>query len=498
MNKSAMKPPAGGVSVRMYRQGLGDCFLLAFPPAGDPGEGPYYVLIDCGVLVGTPDAAAKMEAVAKDLLRTTGGHIDLLIATHQHWDHLSGFVQATEVFDQINFGEVWVAWTEDRRDDLAEQLRRRRHLTLHALGASVEKLNAAGPAEKEIGQGVESLLGFFGPLGTTGRLSSIQEAMDYVVGRGDPARFLHPGEGPLLLPKTAGAGVYVLGPPRDEKLLLRSKPSRRSGEVYGPSAALGEDTAFCAALLAADGASSGRAAGRREELRQLSFPFDDSVRLDFAKARSQRFFRDHYFGGGGSKAEQGDLLWRRIDSDWLHAAADLALQLDSDTNNTSLALAFELSPGGRVLLFPGDAQVGNWLSWQALSWKGPRTGGRTVTAEDLLRRTVLYKVGHHASHNATLRERGLELMTSPELVALIPVDETMARKPKGGSPQGWDMPFGPLLRRLEERTAGRVLRADTGIPQRPRRISERDWGRFEGAVQREKLWIQLDIAREED
>jgi hypothetical protein len=47
----------------------------------------------------------------------------------------------------------------------------------------------------------------------------------------------------------------------------------------------------------------------------------------------------------------------------LGLAGRLALQLDSDTNNTSLVLAFELGKSGRVLLFPGDAQVGNWLSW---------------------------------------------------------------------------------------------------------------------------------------
>ncbi|TIX03162.1 MAG: hypothetical protein E5V44_15695, partial [Mesorhizobium sp.] len=54
--------------------------------------------------------------------------------------------------------------------------------------------------------------------------------------------------------------------------------------------------------------------------------------------------------------------WRRIDSDWTGSIEALALKMDSDTNNTSLALAFEL-PDGQVLLFPGDAQVGNWLSW---------------------------------------------------------------------------------------------------------------------------------------
>jgi hypothetical protein len=31
-------------------------------------------------------------------------------------------------------------------------------------------------------------------------------------------------------------------------------------------------------------------------------------------------------------------------------------------------LAFELASEGEVLLFPGDAQVGNWLSWETLEW----------------------------------------------------------------------------------------------------------------------------------
>ena len=54
----------------------------------------------------------------------------------------------------------------------------------------------------------------------------------------------------------------------------------------------------------------------------------------------------------------------------IEGAGRLALQLDSDTNNTSLVLAIELIASGRVLLFPGDAQVGNWLSWhEGIEWK---------------------------------------------------------------------------------------------------------------------------------
>src|SRR5262245_21978078 len=42
--------------VRMYRQGLGDCFLISLPrrqPNG--GRTDYVIMIDCGVVLGTPN-----------------------------------------------------------------------------------------------------------------------------------------------------------------------------------------------------------------------------------------------------------------------------------------------------------------------------------------------------------------------------------------------------------------------------------------------------------
>ena len=42
-------PGGSKVRIRMYRQGLGDCFLLTFYGDG----GPHHILIDCGVLSGT-------------------------------------------------------------------------------------------------------------------------------------------------------------------------------------------------------------------------------------------------------------------------------------------------------------------------------------------------------------------------------------------------------------------------------------------------------------
>ena len=63
-----------------------------------------------------------------------------------------------------------------------------------------------------------------------------------------------------------------------------------------------------------------------------------------------------------------DQSWRRIDLDWLGMSADLAMQLDDRTNNTSLVLAFEFTDTKRVLLFTADAQVGKLAELAGLSW----------------------------------------------------------------------------------------------------------------------------------
>ncbi len=79
----------------------------------------------------------------------------------------------------------------------------------------------------------------------------------------------------------------------------------------------------------------------------------------------------------------------------------------------------------------------------------------------MLARTVFYKVGHHSSHNATAKAKGLEMMTSEaELTAFIPVDRQIAL---GRSPKGtWKMPARQLYRRLLEQCDGRVVRTDLG------------------------------------
>ncbi len=112
-----------------------------------------------------------------------------------------------------------------------------------------------------------------------------------------------------------------------------------------------------------------------------------------------------------------------------------------------------------MLLFVADAQVGNWLSWQELTWT---VGGKTVTGPDLLKRAIFYKVGHHGSHNATLKEKGLEQMEKLR-VAMIPVDEEMAKKKR------WNhMPLKELIARFST-NGPKALSSAWTSPFQPRR-----------------------------
>ena len=59
------------VRVRMYRQGLGDCFLLTFDVGGDEA----HMLIDCGTL-GAVTTGVTMASVVADIRSTTGDHLE--------------------------------------------------------------------------------------------------------------------------------------------------------------------------------------------------------------------------------------------------------------------------------------------------------------------------------------------------------------------------------------------------------------------------------------
>jgi Metallo-beta-lactamase superfamily len=454
------------VTIRMYCQGLGDCFLLTF--SNGSKTKPTRVLIDCGVFLNTPGERARMRAVAEDIRKETGGQIDLLIVTHEHWDHIAGFSHANDIFEKsINFEEVWLSWAENLDDadsrSIKSELGKKRDQLKAALGLAGKQIKSAGFAAAQGLQddlvSAHGLLEFLGPgevaqgfgvaaakaadaarmdLGTTMKwLRAKVRAKDYCA----------PGQ-IRDVPGDLGIKAYVLGPPRGASQLRKMDPTGNQGY---------ELMATRVSLL---GAVDAFALGEHPSDKPLPGPFEERYRVGLEEAREDSFFRERYGFPGDPLSDPGG-EWRRIDLDWLVGGLSrLALQLDTGVNNTSLALAFEL-PGGRTLIFPGDAQIGNWLSWGALKFKIKDQSGRDleVTSKDLLNRAVFYKVGHHGSHNATLRVGGLEEMTSGDLVAMIPTDQVYA-KTKRPPKTGWEMPAHGVHEALSGFTNGRIVRAD--------------------------------------
>ena len=253
-----------------------------------------------------------------------------------------------------------------------------------------------------------------------------------------------------------GVRIYVLAPPENFETFINEEPPEhlKKEETYRPTFGFALANSFLAA-----------ATGDDDEIfnTETYQPFEEGFRINEDKVSQHQcfdFFSKHY-----GFAETDENKWRRIDEDWLRMMGELALWMDDFTNNTCLALAIELVESGKVLIFPGDAQFGNWISWHSLSWEIPDGDGgtRAIKTDELLARTTFYKVGHHGSHNATLKRHGLEMMNTSdevsEFVAMIPTNRAFAEK-KRPPKDGWKMPEEELLNRLEEKTQGRLILAD--------------------------------------
>ena len=439
------------VRIRMYKQGLGDCFLLTFMETGKP---ELNMLIDCGLLQGTEKGSEIMRQVVADIENQLGPSpydnqkkfLDVVVLTHQHADHISGFTQARDIFERIDFGEVWAAWVDDKGHPQYKLVRERFHKQVAGLQVAMTQMKAERHADMK--QAIKFLLDEFfeGDVLPVNQTPDRLSSWDYALSKSKkPARFFTPG---TLFPLAEfdDIRVYMLGPSEDYLSFTKVNPTPE--DTYRAESA---GFAIMDSFFAAVG-------GDIETSSETFQPFEETVRVKQEVAQTDDFFRDFYGFEKGASDE-----WRRIDNDWLSIAGNLALNLDTYTNNTCLAFAIEFVSSKKVLLFPGDAQFSNWLSWQKLEWEVPNSFGikEKVTTKNLLERTVFYKVGHHGSHNATLRKNGLEMMTSPELSAMVPVNREQAKKKiSKTNPKGWEMPEKNLFARLKERTRGRLILAD--------------------------------------
>jgi beta-lactamase superfamily II metal-dependent hydrolase len=505
-----LKPPKNGVTVRMYRQGHGDCFLLAMPREG--GGNPVYVLIDCGYKPGSPafipGEARTIGDIVNDLGEATGFHLDLAIITHEHQDHLNGIWKANSpYFEDFEIEEAWMAWTEDPDDELANELRKRHKDQLLSLVQARRKLALAVGEDHLSVERVDSFLSLeFGgedeKVAVATLLAAAEDPTKSVNKQGlklikDKASqnqgvsYLSPGGKPLVVPGT-GIRAFVLGPPRDEDLLVDEDPHAGEGFPEGGS------SGFTFRAAAASETGTRRA------------PFNSRFCLPMSAGLSAShpdpFFREHYGQGeeGKNDANQNEVPpnapWRRIDSEWLYSAEELALKLNTGINNTSLVLAFELPESKKILFFAGDAQRGNWISWSDVEWDQVE---EAISTRDLLARTVLYKVGHHGSHNATLKGKvddeyaNLSWMATGtaagEFAAMITAVNEWAMT-KNNPP--WRHPLPSIKKALSLKAHGRVFQTDVGEPEKPDGVSDASWNAFVANCTFEKLYFDYVVLDE--
>jgi glyoxylase-like metal-dependent hydrolase (beta-lactamase superfamily II) len=107
-------------TVRMYRLNeLGDCFLLSFVTGGQTSR----VLIDCGSFRNGGPSTQRLDKIVASIATETGGTpLDVVVGTHQHNDHLSGFVHCEDAFKAIGVSQVWLSWLDDPSDPQAREI----------------------------------------------------------------------------------------------------------------------------------------------------------------------------------------------------------------------------------------------------------------------------------------------------------------------------------------------------------------------------------------
>lgn len=397
----------------MYKGGTGDCFLLQFKKGSKVS---FNMMIDCGCIHGSKP---QFEAIAKDIETKTGGVIDLLVVTHEHADHINGFDKARHMFDRISFKRVWFAWTEDEEDAIANDYRANRSELNRALQLAVDELQQLQKNKyyeqlyKDEMNGSLMLEGkkkFFQSLHSLNELNMLKAKAGQplptmvekfkefkVIKDKTEVELLEPGDVRSGMAGAPGIRFYVLGPPRDFKLLDETENEEDNYEKRETPSR--KDFAFLSAL---------NGAGANDPASLL--PFETDYELAPGDEARRR-----YDAGAN---------WRKIDHDWLYSAGSLAMRYERSINNTSLALAIQFEDSERVLLFPADAELGNWKSWhKGLKW--PVKIGGQLQKKDvtyLLNKTVFYKVGHHLSHNGTATHLGLDHMTSEQLTVMATLD----------------------------------------------------------------------------
>lgn len=410
--KNAKKSAAGGskVTVRMYRVGFGDCFLVRFPQPGNPKF--RYMLIDCGV--HGQSKYRNISGAVKAIEEETGGKVAVVCATHAHADHISGFGSERDTFAKFEVEEVWLPWFENLDDPKAKKLHTKAAALADLLNAHVSRAGAA--ADPVVAMIAENALGATGKgvRSANGNNAKALELLRGGFGNRKKVKYLTAGVELSEPGGIKGLTVQVLAPSSDEKFLSRMDPPSSQDYHLDADGSIAVDTLVPFA----------------PQWQYASMPADGgAVEAETAA----------YLAQLGLSVEEVQTLTKEV----AVPLQSLALSVDNYLNNTSVAVLLQFK--GKNLFFPGDAQWGNWNSWQA-DW------------QRILGDIDFYKVGHHGSHNAT-PTGALDLMKKGAFVAMASTD-TVTKFNAGNFP----VPYKKLVTKVKEQAREYFQSDELGLP----------------------------------
>jgi beta-lactamase superfamily II metal-dependent hydrolase len=387
---TARAPRSKGIEVRMYNVGFGDSFLLRIPTSG----GERRVLVDCGFHSQGKGQFSDAELVKRIKVDLDGQPLDVVIATHRHQDHISGFGE-TLLWKDVAVNEVWLPFTAnpDAAHDepgLAawNSMLEPTHRLWDTSGQLTPSALAAFGARDEAERSAAEFM-LWNARSNAPAIDNLLNGFKRADGRLSKRRFLpeqrdkYPSN--FETPVLPGVTVHVLGPPTDPKFRKNLKvPSSWGMDEGGPGSTM-----------------------------DAGAPFSQEWRVPNERLPSRRPFQEK------------TLKTIRLFNDDLFYAAEA---VDGFLNGESIVLVLEF--GSARLLLPGDAEVGSWT----MIMNNPE-------ALELAASATFLKVGHHGSHNATpinFIKKNLQTKTS----AVISTQQGSGKYRNG-------IPFDTLLTELE-------------------------------------------------
>jgi hypothetical protein len=392
-------PAIKAIRVRMYQVGFGDCFLVSFEYDGAlrGGDTARHVLFDFGSF--RLAYARELKPIAEKIREHTGGRpVDVVVVSHRHMDHLSGFAEP-EAAKLIGPPKLVVrSWTENPdlpKDARGAAVRGRPGAkslafvnTLQTAQAFAEALSVAieGAPFTEIGAELAAA--------ADDQLKNAEAVAQLETwSGGGKGEYLQYGKASRIGRFVPGVRVRVLGPPTIEQHeRVKSQATSNPDEFWQ----LYRELVGQAKPL--------------ELLQGLVSSKSLAASLDRSDSRIGLDDMDEDGGGGppGGRARRqrpgagpiGPVRWltEKMARQQLNSLLRIVRIMDDALNNTSVILLLEVDgPMGTTrMLFPGDAQIENWE--YALKFARNAEDNRAD-----LGKLDLYKVGHHGSRNATPR-----------------------------------------------------------------------------------------------